>query len=147
MNQEPLTWVSVGQFIAITVSTLAALLAGAIVVWRPLFDLAVLRAVQRRRPDIERMLREEVFKRELDEREATRKLIESAALTSERNAEAIDALRKGHEAIDRELRALPALAQSVERCTDAVEKLTGDLNAASGRLERFGGILDQLRHE
>lgn len=140
-------WSAVGELAAAAVTVVGALWIAALTVLRPLFESLTMRAIRAKRSELGEFLRSEVLKRDLDAGETTEKQVQRLLLMAESNARTIEEIAERHAVLDRELRALPALAQSLETCTHAVETLSRDVGTLSGKIERYGGMFEQAQRD
>ncbi len=136
-------WAVVGQIAASAVLVLGFMWAFVKSVGRPAVNDLIMDGVRAKRTDLEDLIRKDLFRRELETAQRTGEEIQGLVLIAQSNAESIKELAGRHDILDRELRALPAIAQTVEACDDAIKRFTGELNTLSGKIERFGGMMEQ----
>lgn len=115
----------------------SVILGGALVIWgviriviRPLWDDLALAAWKRKRPEVERFMRDDIFRLDLEKRRASEERLDRALIIADRNAESIANLAADIARVAAEQRAMttvlagiPLIAASIESVNDTLERM------------------------
>lgn len=109
------------------------------------FDNAVWESLQRKSPELEHHMRQQLFADDLRRAADTREAVGNVVRLCEANATAINALATSQTQMARDIAELPRVSQALEAVAGSLDRANDKLDQLGSKVDYVHGMVDQMR--